>query len=144
MAHKLRCTKYARWQTNTRMHASQSASVRWAKAACHHHTTSVNGLGQMITTAAWANATLKWAHMHRHTHAFNTPRQRCAEAQSIRQRGRGRDSTFIYWVYFTCFSWFIIYESISLYAHSIQTCCFFSPTRFYHAPASMSHDLLGS
>lgn len=70
----------------------------------------------MITMAAWAATLLKWVYTHRNTDSHKyTLKQSCAQAQSIRHWGRGRDSTFIYRVYFTCFSWFIIYESINLY-----------------------------
>lgn len=71
-----------------------AAAVRKAEAVCHHHPTPVNGLGQMITTAAVAAALaiapLKLsAHAQTHAFAFNSPRQRCAKAQSIRGQGGG-------------------------------------------------------
>lgn len=71
--------------------AAAAAAVRKAEAVRHHHPAPVNGLGQMITTAAVAAlafAPLKLsAHAQTHASAFNSPRQRCAKAQSIRGQG---------------------------------------------------------
>lgn len=113
-----------------------------SKLSHHHHKTSVTE-GKWLPWQRGAAGLLKWVHMHTHlTHTHGSThkcrlKQGCAQAQSIRRRVGGGDRTFIYRVYFTCFSWFIIYESINLHHATAAYRVWLLSRLFSHLPVSM-------